>query len=152
MDRLITESLKVITVLIGIIILAGLIRFPQTEGRAIDLGLISIYKDSFIIYIYISSIPFFILLYQSFKFLGYSEKNKTNTKSALNALRNIKYCGVILIGLIFLAILYIRVFVNGDDPAGPTSLGIFTIFVFSVIAIVASVFRKRLQKTIDGKR
>ena len=148
MKRASTLVLKVTILFIGIGVFISMIRFPQIEGRAADLDLISIYRDPFIIYIYISSIPFFILLHQAFKFLDYSEKNKTSTKSALNSLRNIKYCGVILIGLIFLAILYIRVFVNGDDPEGPTSLGIFTIFVFSVIAITASVFQKRIEKTI----
>jgi hypothetical protein len=53
-----TFFLKVVILLIAIGVLAGLIWFPQTEGRAAHLDLISIYTDPFIIYIYIASTPF----------------------------------------------------------------------------------------------
>ena len=52
--------LKVVIVLIAIGVLAAMIRFPQAEGRAKNLDLISIYADPFIISIYIASTPFFI--------------------------------------------------------------------------------------------
>ena len=55
-----TLFLKVVILLIAIGVLAGLIRFPQTEGRAANLDLISIYTDPFIIYIYIASTSFLL--------------------------------------------------------------------------------------------
>ena len=73
-----TVFLKVVILLIAIGVLAGMIRFPQTEGRAANLDLISIYKDPLIIYTYMGSIPFFVALYQAFKLLGYVDNNKGN--------------------------------------------------------------------------
>jgi len=98
-------------------VLAGLIRFPQTEGRAANLDLISIYTDPFIIYIYIASTPFFGLYY-AFKLLNFIDANKAFSQSAVNTLKNMKFASLSLIGLIALAELYLRFFVHGDDIAG----------------------------------
>jgi len=146
-----TLFLKVVVLLIAIVALAGMIRFPQTEGRAANLDLISIYADPFIIYGYIASFPFFIALYQVFKLLGYADNNQVFSQSAVKAVRNIKYCAIIISGFIVLGILYIRLFANGDDPAGPTALGIFTTFASIVIATGAAVFERLLQNAVDIK-
>lgn len=53
-----TLILKVVIFLIAIVVLTAMIWFPQIEGRAVDLDLVSIYMDPFIIYSYIASIPF----------------------------------------------------------------------------------------------
>ena len=57
-----TIFLQGVVVLIGIVALAILIRFPSTEGRAKNLDLFRIYSDPFILYGYAASIPFFIAL------------------------------------------------------------------------------------------
>ena len=146
-----TLFLKVVISLIAIGALAGMIRFPQTEGRATNLDLISIYADPLIIYGYLASIPFFVALYQAFKLLGYIDDNKVFSQSSVNAVRNIKYCAITISGFIVLGILYIRLFVRGDDPAGVTALGIFTTFASIVIATAAAVFQRLLQNAVDIK-
>ena len=50
-----TIFLRVVIVLIGIVALAIMIRFPLTEGSAVNLDLFSIYSDPFIIYGYVVS-------------------------------------------------------------------------------------------------
>jgi len=65
--------------------------------------------------------------------------------------RNIKYCAITISGLIILGILYIRLFANGDDPAGVTGLGLFTTFASIVIAAAATVFQRLLQNAVDIK-
>src|SRR3990167_5065583 len=95
-----TLFLRVVICLIAIGVLAGLIWFPQTEGRAAQLDLISIYTDPFIIYIYIASIPFFVGLYQAFKLLNYIDKNKAFSQGAVNTLKNMKFASLSLIGFI----------------------------------------------------
>jgi len=137
--------------MIAIVALVGLIWFPQAEGRATNLDLISIYTDSFIIYGYIASIPFFLALYQAFKLLGYVDKNKIFSQAAIKAVRNIKYCALAISGFLVLAILYIRVMVHGDDPAGPTMLGFIAIFISIVIATATAIFERLLQNAIDMK-
>lgn len=141
-----TLFLKVIILLIAIGAIIWLIWFPHLEGRATNLDLISIYKDPLIIYGYIASIPFFVGLYQAFKFLGYIDGNKVFSQSSVNAVRNIKYCAITVSGFIMLGILYIRLSVVDDDPAGVTALGIFTTLASIVIAATAAVFQKLLQE------
>lgn len=151
MKRSSTLFLKAVICLIAIGTLAGLIRFPQTEGRAANLDLISIYADPFIIYIYIGSIPFFVGLYQAFKLLNLIDSNKAFSQAAVNTLRNMKFASLALIGLIAIALFYIRFAAHGDDPAGPTSLGILVSFAVAVIATAAAVFQKLLQNAVDIK-
>jgi len=143
--------LKFVIYLIGIGILVGLIWFPQTEGRATNLDLISIYADPFIIYIYIGSIPFFIGLYSAFKLLNLIDKNKAFSQAAVNTLRNMKFASLALIGFIAAALFFIRFFAQGDDPAGPTALGIAVSFAVAVIATAAGIFQKLLQNAVDLK-
>lgn len=50
-----------------------------------------------------------------------------------------------------LGILYIRLSVVDDDPAGVTALGILTIFASIIIATVAAVFQRLLQNALDIK-
>jgi hypothetical protein len=141
-----TLFLKIVILLIAIGVLTWMIWSPQLEGRATNLDLISIYTDPLIIYGYIASIPFFVGLYQAFKLLDYIGGNKVFSPSSVNAVRNIKYCAFILSGLIVLGILYIRLFVRGDDPDGGNALGIFITFASIVIATAANVFQKILQE------
>src|SRR5258707_14329370 len=93
-----TLFLKFVVCLIAIAVLIWLIWFPQLEGRAANLDLISIYLDPLIIYTYIGSIPFFVALYQAFKLLGYIDGIKVFSQSSLNAVRNIKNCAITFSG------------------------------------------------------
>ncbi len=151
MKRSSTVFLKVVLILIGVGVLAGMFRFPQTEGRAANLDLISIYADPFIIYMYIGSIPFFVGLYQAFKLLNLIDANKAFSQGAVNTLRNMKFASLALIGFIAVGLLYIRLFAHGDDPAGPTALGILVSFGVAVIATAAAVFQKLFQNAVDIK-
>lgn len=90
-------------------------------------------------------------LYQALKLLGQIDGNQVFSQAAVNAVRTIKYCAITISGCIVLGILYIRLFVNGDDPAGVTALGIFTTFMAIVIATAAAVFQRLLQKAVDIK-
>ena len=146
-----TLFLKFVICLIAIVALTWLIWFPQLEGRAATLDLISIYLDPLIIYAYIGSIPFFVALYQAFNLLGYVDKNKVFSQSAVKAVSIIKYCALIFSGFIVLGILYIRLIVKGEDSAGVTALGIFTTFASIVIATAATVFQKLIQNAVDIK-
>lgn len=151
MKRGSTLFLKFVLLFIAALVFAGLLWFPQTEGRAANLDLISIYKDPFIIYMYISSIPFFIGLYQAFKLLNLIEANKAFSQPAVSTLKNIKFASFSLIGFIVLALFYIRFAAVGDDAAGPTALGIIVSFAVVIIATAAAVFQKLLQNALDIK-
>ena len=144
--------LQVVIVLIGIVALAIMIRFPLTEGRAANLDLFRIYSDPFILYGYAASIPFFIALYKAFKLLGYIGQNKAFSLNSVRTLSSIKYCAIALSILIVMAGIYIRIFHNkDDDPAGFLAICIVTTFVSLVVATAAAVFEKILQNGMDIK-
>ena len=146
-----TIFLQVVIVLIGIGALALMLRFPLTEGRAVNLDLFSIYADPFIVYMYLA-IAFFVALYQAFKLLGYIGQNKVFSLSSVKALRNIKYCAIVLSILIVMAGLYIRIFhAKDDDPAGFLAMCIVTTFISILIATAAAVFERTLQNAVDLK-
>ena len=147
-----TIFLQVVIVLIGLGVLAIMIRFPLTEGRAANLDLFSVYADPFIIYGYLASIAFFVALYQAFKLLGYIGQNKVFSLGSVKTLRTIKYCAIILGISIVMAVLYIRMSHNtDDDPAGFIAIGILATFVSVVIATLAAVFERTLQSAVDIK-
>jgi len=147
-----TIFLQTVIVLIGVVALAIMIRFPMTEGRAANLDLVGIYTDLFIIYIYIASIPFFTALYQAVKLLGYIGQNKAFSQASIRALRNMKYCALAIVGFIVGAEAYIIMNRDGsDDIAGGVAMGIFIGFASVVISIAAAVFEKLLQNAVDIK-
>jgi hypothetical protein len=145
--------LQAVVVVIGILALVVLIRFPLTEGRATNLDLFGIYSDPFILYGYAASIVFFVALYKAFKLLGYIGQNKVFSSSSVKTLKSIKYCAIVLSIFIVSAGLYIRLFHNKeDDPAGFLALCILTTFVSIVVATAATIFGKVLQNALDMKR
>src|SRR3989338_10618954 len=107
--------LQVVIVLIGVGALALILRFPLTEGRAVNLSLFSIYSDPFILYGYLASVAFFVALYQIFKLLGLIGQNRLFSPSSVKALKTIKYCAIIVGISIVMAIVYIRISHNNDD-------------------------------------
>lgn len=150
MKRVSTLFLQAVLILIGIIVLALLIRFPLTEGRAENLDLFSIYSDPFILYGYASSIVFFTGLYKTYRLLGYFRQNKEFSESSVNALRDLKYCALLLSGLIMLAGLIIKFFhYKDDDPAGFLAMCLVTAFLSLITAAIAYVFEKILRKGIE---
>lgn len=73
--------LQAVVVLIGIGALAFMLWEPRLEGGNVHATPFEIYfKDPFLAYAYIGSIPFFIALYQAFTLLGYLGQNKTLAK------------------------------------------------------------------------
>ena len=144
--------LQAVIVLIGIVALVILIRFPLTEGRATNLDLFSIYFDPFILYGYAASITFFVALYKAFKLLGYIGQNKVFSSNSVKALKSIKYCAIVLSVLIAMAGLFIKIFHDKeDDPAGFLAICILTTFIAIVVATAAAIFEKILQNAIDMK-
>ena len=152
MKKVSTMFLQVVIVLIGMVVLAVLIRLPLTEGRAADLDLLSIYADPFILYGYAASIAFFVALYKAFKLLGYIGQNKVFSSGAVGTLKSIKYCAVVFSILIVAAGLYIKIFHSQeDDPAGFLAICIVITFASVVVATAAAIFEKILQNAIDMK-
>ena len=139
--------LKTVVLLIGIVALFLLIRFPQLEGVNVNNDLFTIYfKDPFLAYVYIGSIAFFVAIYQTFKLLGNIANDTLYSEGSIKALRNIKYCAMTIVGFIIGAEAYIIINMAGsDDIAGGVAMGVFITFGSIVVAVAADVFRKILE-------
>ncbi|MBI5531026.1 MAG: DUF2975 domain-containing protein [Candidatus Doudnabacteria bacterium] len=153
MNKTSTIFLRVIIVLIGMGVLAFLLWEPHLEGRNAHATLFEIYfKDPFLAYVYIASLPFFAVLYKTFKLLGLAGENKIFSQNSVKALRTIKYCAIIQGVLIVTAAAYIRIFhAKDDDPAGFVAICVVATFIFIVIATAAGVFEKLLQTAVEMK-
>ncbi len=141
-----TTILKLIIMCTAIAALYILIRFPQTEGRAANLDILSIYTDPIIIYIYIASNPFFAALYQTFKLVENFEMNKIKSLDSINRLKIIKYCGLAIVVFMLVAETYLFTVqrYKSDDIAGGVMMGFLIKLVSSSISFAASFFQSRL--------
>ena len=143
--------LQIVIVLIGVGALAFLLWEPQVEGRNAHATLFQIYfKDPFLAYAYIGSIPFFVALYQAFKVLRYVGQNRVFSQAAVKALRTIKYCALAIIGFVAVSIVFM---INGDRDDRPAGLFMRILITFPsiVVATAAAMFERILQKAVEIK-
>ena len=151
MKRSSTIFLQIVIVLIGIGALALMLWEPHLEGRNAHATLFEIYfKDPFLAYAYISSIPFFVALYQAFKVLGYAGQNKVFSQAAVKALRTIKYCAIAIIGFVAVSVIFMMFGDKDDRPAG-VFMRILITFPSIVVATAAAMFERILQNAVDIK-
>ena len=143
--------LQVVIVLIGIGALALMLWEPHIEGRNAHATLFEMYfKDPFLAYAYIASIPFFVALYQAFKVLGYVRQNKTFSQATVKALGTIKYCAIAIIGFVAVGVIFIMFGDSEDRPAG-IFMRILITFPSIVVATAAAMFERILQNAVEIK-
>jgi disulfide bond formation protein DsbB len=146
-----TLFLRAVLVLIGVGVLTFLLVEPHLEGRNAHATPFEIYfKDPFLAYLYIASIPFFVGLYHAIKVLGYAARNREFSPSTLKSVRTIKHCAIALIGFVAGAEVFI-LSNEGDDGAGAIVMGAFIAFVAIVVATAMAVLERTLQKAVDLK-
>ena len=151
MKRGSTIFLQVVIVALGIGALALLLWEPHIEGRNAHATLFEIYfKDPFLAYAYIASIPFFVALYQAFKMLGYVRQNRVFSQEAVKALRTIKYCALAIIGFVAVSVIFMISGDRDDRPAG-LFMRILIAFPSIVVATAAAMFERILQNAVDMK-
>jgi len=156
MNRVSTIFLRLVISLIAIAALAVCVfRLPrmiaQEAAKTPDTAW-QIYI--FLVGAYIQAALFLFALYQAFKLLSYIDRNKAFSELSVRALRHVKHSALI-IGLVMVAgLVWLRVLSagTGEDPAGPTMLGLIGTLVSSVVAAVAAVLQTQVQKVIDIKK
>jgi hypothetical protein len=151
MKRSSTVFLQAVIVLIGLGVLAFMLWEPHLEGRNKNSTVFEVYfKDPFLAYVYLGSIPFFMALFQGFKVLGYAGKNQVFSQAAVKSLRTIKFCAIAMIGFVAGAEIFILMH-ESDDRAGGVMMGVFVAFVSIVMATAAATFERILQNAVDMK-
>lgn len=99
-----------------------------------------------------SVIPFFVALYQAFKLLNYIDKNQAFSELSVKALKNIKFCAMIISGLYVVILPFVFGIADMDDAPGLVLVGMVPIFASLVIAVFAAVLQRLLQDAIDIKK
>jgi hypothetical protein len=137
-------------VLIGIAALVFLLGEPHVEGRNVNATLFEIYfRDPFLAYAYLGSIPFFVGLYTAFGELGYAAEHRTFSPSAAASLRRIRVCALATIGLVALGEVFIFLS-ESDDRAGGVALGVLVSSASAAVAATTVVLERALRKTGDA--
>jgi hypothetical protein len=148
--------LQAAVVLIGIGVGALLLWEPHLEGRNAHATTFEIYfKDPFLAYVYVGSIPFFVALYRAFRLFGHVRQNKVFSPVTVDALRAIKRCAITIIGFVVGAVVFILMFGDKDDRPAGIFMSFLVTFAASVIAIAAAMFARNLQNTFrrsEGSR
>ena len=146
-----TLFLRAVLVLIGIGVLTFLLVEPHLEGRNAQATVFEIYfKDPFLAYLYVASIPFFMGLYHAIRVLGHVGRNSEFSPSTVKSVRTVRYCAIALIGFVAGAEVFILSNTD-DDGAGAVVLGLFIAFVAIVVATAMAVLERTLQKAADLK-
>lgn len=143
--------LQVVIVVLGIVTLTLLLVEPHLEGVNRYTPFFQVYRDPFVVLVYIGSIPFFMALYQAYRVLGYVGKNMIFSLPAVQALRTIKRCALAIIGFVVLEEVVIMLNHGNDDATGAVMMGVCITFGSIVVATAAAMFEKVLQNAVDIK-
>ncbi|MBX3359482.1 MAG: DUF2975 domain-containing protein [Phycisphaeraceae bacterium] len=146
-----TAFLQGVIVLIGIGSLAFMLWEPHLEGRNVRATVFEIYfKDPFLAYVYLASVPYYVALYSGFKLLGYAGRNQAFSQASVRSLRTIKFCAISIIGFIAVSVLFMRLD-DPDDRPVEVMLRIILTFACIVVATAAATFQRILQNAVDMK-
>jgi hypothetical protein len=151
MQRGSTNFLRLVIFAIGIGVLAlcifalpslwkgGSEEFP-TASRSLLLIMIGLY---------ITVIPFFVVLWQTLKLLKYIDEKKAFSEMSVKALRTIKRCAGI-IGMLYVSFVPLLLpIAEADDAPGLVVMGIAIAGAPIAIAVFAAVLQKLLKNAID---
>lgn len=153
MKRGSTHFLRFTTFVFGLIALAICV-----------FALPSIYKDAYAGFpyatqsvvaivgiLYLTSIPFFLALWQTLKLLRYIDQDVAFSELSVRALRNIKFCAITMTALYFACVPFLFPIADGDDAPGLILFGAAFACTPLVIAVFAAVLQRLLQNAIDIK-
>ena len=144
-----TIFLQAVVVLIAVGALALMLWEPHIEGRNAHATVFEIYfKDPFLAYAYVASIPFFAALYQAFKVLKYVRQNKAFSQATIDSLRTMRLCALAIVGFVVLGELFLMLG-ESDDRAGGVFIGILITFGSVVVAATAATFERILRNAAD---
>jgi hypothetical protein len=151
MKRSSTVFLQFVVALVGVGTLALMLWEPHVEGRNANATVFEIYfKDPFLAYAYIGSIPFFVGLFQAFKVLGYAGRNQVFSHEAVIALRTAKRCMIVVIGFVAASVIFMFFEDPDDRPAG-VFMRILVAFPSIIVAAAAATFERILQSAVEMK-
>lgn len=156
MKRSSTLFLKAAVIFMGIPVLALCIfLLPQIvneANEAADKGSDLAYVVYGIVTVmYITAIPFYFALYQSFTLLSYIDRNQAFSDLSVLALKKIKNCAITISGFYVIVLPFVYILAEIDDAPGLILVGMVMVFAPLVIAVFAAVLQRLLKEAIDIK-
>lgn len=144
-----TLILRGTIILIGFVVL-GLCVFGLPRAISSELAGDFDYGPIFL-GLYVTAIPFFFALHQALKLLDHIDHDKAFSQVSVNALKNIKYCALVISGLFAASMPYVFWLADRDDAPGVAAIGFVIIGASFVIATAAAVFQMLFQNAVDIK-
>jgi hypothetical protein len=148
--------LQAAIVLIGIGALAFLLWEPHVEGRNAHATTFDIYfKDPFLAYVYVGSIPFFVALQRAFGLVGHARRNGAFSHVSLDALRAINRCALAIMGFVAGGVVIIILTGDKEDRPAGIFMSLLVTLAAGVIATAATMFARKLQNSLrrsEGSR
>ena len=156
MKRSSTLFLKAAIIFIGLSVLAlCLFLLPQivieaneAAKRGSDLAYVAY---GIVTVMYLTTIPFYIALYQSINLLSYIDRNQAFSELSVTALKKIKNCALTISGLYVIVLPFVYILAEVDDAPGLILVGMVMVFAPLVIAVFAAVLQRLLKEAIDIK-
>ena len=145
MKQVSISVLRAAVVLFGAGILVAMLWEPHLEGVNANKSFWAVYADPFVAVAYLGSVPFFVGLYQAFRFLGYVGRDEASSPHASQALRRIKYCALAVVVCIVGAEVWIMLSHGDDDAAGVFALGILATIAGLATAAGATALERSLR-------
>lgn len=150
MRRLLLTYLQAVLLIIGIGILLFLLLEPHVEGVNVGATLVEMYLDPFVLFAYVSSVPFFVALYNVCKLLGFVKNNTVDTADTVKALTIIQQCAVLMIVAVLIGATWLLLSESDDRPPIIGMATVATLFSFGV-ALAATSLRKKVQGALGHK-
>ncbi|HWL24483.1 MAG TPA: DUF2975 domain-containing protein [Ureibacillus sp.] len=146
-----TLFLKLAVIIMGLpVLILGIVGVPWLMNNPANPDYANILYP-IVIGVYLSIIPYFVALYQSFRLLIFIDKNQAFSELSVKALKKIKICAVIITGLYMVILPFVYFVAELDDAPGLVIIGMVPIFAALVIAVFAAVLQRLLQEAINIK-
>ena len=151
MKRGSTIFLKIAVFLIGVIVLSLCIFFlPWLANDTAEMfPEFAFLQYPVLLGLYVTTIPFFVALYQAIRLLKLIDNEDAFSESSVNSLNLIKYCAI-TISILYVIGSFLLMSQSALHP-GIAIIGFIIIFASVVIAVFAGVLQKLLRNVLDIK-
>ena len=148
-----TIFLRLVVVFLGLVVLALCIFALPSAWKGGSEEFPSASRALFLIMIglYVTTVPFFIALWQTMKLLGLIDKNNAFSQVSIKALKNIKYCAIAIAILYIGGVPLLLPIAEADDAPGLMVFGAVIACAPIVVAAFAAVLQRLLQSGVDLK-
>ena len=141
--------LQVAIVLIGLGALAFLLGEPHVEGRNAHATTFEIYfKDPFLAYAYVGSIPFFVALYRAFGLFRRAGRDGAFSQVSVDTLRAISRCALATVGFVAGGVVIIILMGDNEDRPAGIFMSLLVTLIVGGIATAAAMFARKLQDSL----